>query len=86
MVGHWRRSAQAVIAPILTAHLKAGGKGDAELKKKLNAAYPFGQRLYYPYKVWLSEVRKAVRLANNQHPDGSGRPLPVHPGQERLFE
>ena len=30
----------------------------AKLLKMVRAAYPFGQRSMFPYKVWLEEVRK----------------------------
>ena len=33
------------------------GKNPAEIAKAIDAAYPFGERKYYPYKAWLS-VRK----------------------------
>jgi hypothetical protein len=31
------------------------------LRKALFEAYPFGQRKYWPYKVWLQEVRKVLK-------------------------
>jgi len=27
--------------------------GDGDYKKAIDAAYPFGERKYHPYKVWL---------------------------------
>jgi hypothetical protein len=34
--------------------------GIEELRKRLSAAYPFGERKYWPYKVWLSEVNRTI--------------------------
>jgi len=31
------------------------------LYKKISEAYPFGERKYHPYKIWLDEVHKAIR-------------------------
>lgn len=28
-----------------------------ELRRALNKHYPFGERKYYPYKIWCSETR-----------------------------
>ena len=30
----------------------------ARLLKMVRAAYPFGQREHFPYKMWLSEIRR----------------------------
>ena len=32
------------------------GATDAQLRKKVSEAYPFGARAYYPYKAWLKAV------------------------------
>lgn len=32
------------------------GATEAQLRKKVSEAYPFGQRAYYPYKAWLKAV------------------------------
>lgn len=32
------------------------------LRKRISEAYPFGQRKYWPYKVWCREVKKALKL------------------------
>lgn len=31
------------------------------LRRLLVDAYPFGERRHWPYRVWLSEVRRSVR-------------------------
>jgi hypothetical protein len=30
------------------------------IRKAISAAYPFGERDYWPYKVWLDEVRRQL--------------------------
>lgn len=76
----WAQRARVVIARVQREN--PGLAGDA-LKKKLSEAYPFGERAYHPYKVWLKEVKRAV--------NGFGR-LPHRPqvgdlpGQGSLFD
>lgn len=55
----WRAHAQAVIAQARAAHPDAAG---AELRALLHAAYPFGERHYWPYTVWCQCVREALGL------------------------
>lgn len=53
--GYWRGQAQAVIDRV-----HAGLPHDATLAERKNAvdaAYPFGQRAYFPYKMWI-KVRR----------------------------
>ena len=33
---------------------------EAEQRKAVSAAYPFGERRFHPYKVWLSEVKRRL--------------------------
>ena len=49
----WRDRAKAVIARVVREN--PGVNGEA-LRPLLQAAYPFGERKYTPYKVWLAEV------------------------------
>lgn len=78
----YREAAAAVIARTLAAIPPA-----AELKVKraaLRSAYPFGERRYWPYRVWCSEVRYALGLARRPRP---GQPeWKDTPGQQLLFE
>ncbi|NEO86176.1 MAG: hypothetical protein F6J87_18255 [Spirulina sp. SIO3F2] len=58
-----------------------------QLKQALTQNYPFGQRQYYPYKVWLQERKDAIaRLTGAPLPQQSrqSNPLPP-PGQLTLF-
>ena len=44
-----------------------------ELRKILGAAYPFYEKTYHPYKIWLDEVKKAVaRKDGKQLPPTQG--------------
>lgn len=52
--------------------------GDGELKRLLFDAYPFGERKYWPYKVWLQKAREyRIRFENRQRRAGLRDPLPL---------
>lgn len=51
----WRDIARPIIARVL---LETKDKTEQEIKKALFDAYPFGERRYHPYKVWLDEIRR----------------------------
>lgn len=53
----WRSIAERTI---VAAHnkAKADGKSGADIIKAIDAAYPFGERKYHPYKQWL-DVRRS---------------------------
>lgn len=54
----WRQQAAAVVAATLKALPK---DADEKAKRKaLRAAYPFGERARWPYKVWCNVVRQAL--------------------------
>jgi len=53
----WRENAAPVISKVIQANPEADEK---TLRKLISAAYPFGQRAYHPYKIWLSEVKKQL--------------------------
>ncbi len=57
-VGYWRDRAEATIRQVF-AGLPAGVSLE-ERTKALDAAYPFGERRFTPYKVWLKARRKAL--------------------------
>ncbi len=50
----WRDAAAPVIAKALA---DTKGKPEAEIRKALFDAYPFGERAHHPYAVWLSEIK-----------------------------
>lgn len=54
MSGTWRDSARPIIQQVLKENR---GKDEKEIKKALREAYPFGERRYHPYKIWLDEIK-----------------------------
>jgi hypothetical protein len=56
---NWRDKAQRTIAQVRRDNPTATPE---QMDKLLFDAYPFGQRKYHPYKIWLEEVKKAKKL------------------------
>lgn len=50
----WRECAAPIIAKVLQ---NTAGLSEEVIKKALFDAYPFGERKYHPYKIWLDEIR-----------------------------
>lgn len=68
----WRTHA----APIIAAVIRETGTSDLpKLRRALRDAYPYGERKYWPYKVWCAEVRRQL-----------GRPLNLRAGIARKQE
>ena len=59
----WRDIAAPLIAQVIAQY---GPEDSPALRKALRDAYPFGERKYFPYKVWLDEIRKQI----GRQPDG----------------
>jgi hypothetical protein len=57
MKATWRGKARPIIAGVIA---RVGTADMASLRKALRAAYPFGPRENFPYKVWCDEVRKQL--------------------------
>lgn len=55
---YWRQRACEVIGRVIA---RVGTSDIKQLRRALQAAYPFGERAYTPYKMWLKEVN--ARLA-----------------------
>ena len=54
----WREIAKPIIARVLQEY-----PGDSnEQKAALRESYPFGERRYWPYKVWLDEIQRQKGL------------------------
>jgi hypothetical protein len=76
----WRVKACQVIEQVI----KDAPPG-ADLVKLIDEAYPFGDRKYLPYKMWLEE-RKKVLLRLNLYQVPKNRKCPYHPnGQTCLI-
>lgn len=54
MKSRWRSIARPIIADVIA---DIGLEDEKKLKKALREAYPFGERAYHPYKIWLDEVK-----------------------------
>lgn len=52
---HWRTTSAKVIAKVLE---ETKGKSEKEIRAALKKAYPFGERRYHPYKIWLDEIKR----------------------------
>lgn len=82
----WREKAGKVIAEVLK---ETEGQPPKERLKAVRDAYPFGMRQYYPYQVWLQEVRNAKRIIEGLPPLVKTKEQKEHTeveGQMRLFE
>lgn len=72
----WREKARPIIARVLREN---AGLPASIIRGALRAAYPFGERTYYPYKAWLQEIAaqggppgkpmKCTAVAGNPHED-----------------
>jgi len=59
----------------------ASAPENADLTKLIDEAYPFGDRKYLPYKIWLDERKKAlIRL--NLYKVPKNRKCPYHSNNE----
>ena len=75
--GVWRERAAQVVRDVIE---RVGREDEVALRKALREAYPFGLRQYYPYKVWLDEIK--VQLGRKPP---RGRTAPSCAGQGELF-
>jgi hypothetical protein len=51
----WREIAAPIISKVLR---ETEGQPKPIVDKALFDAYPFGQRAYHPYKIWLDEIKR----------------------------
>ncbi len=57
-MGTWRDIARPIIQKII---IENEGRDSKELKKLISNEYPFGERQYHPYKVWLDEIKVQLK-------------------------
>lgn len=62
-MSYWRPRAEAVIRDEIANGEREGLSAD-EIRKRCSEAYPFGQRRYWPYKVWLSALKQLLGSRN----------------------
>lgn len=60
----WRMKAARVIRSTIEANQ---GLDAIALRKAVSDAYPFGERKYHPYKIWLSEVNRQLGAKEEKH-------------------
>lgn len=49
----WRDKAAPIIRRVLS---ETEGQPEADRRRALREAYPFGEKKYHPYRVWLDEI------------------------------
>lgn len=76
--GYWGQQAFDVIAATI-ASARAEGLSYADTVKRIDAAYPFGERKYYAYKAWLKERRRALGTKSRRSVDEQPLLLEVRP-------
>ena len=79
----WRTHARKVIQRVLAEN---AGKSEKEIRKAISDAFPFGERKYHPYKIWLDEVK--IQTGQKKiHPyrQPLRKPQPVDPKQGVLL-
>ena len=82
MSGYWRRRAIPIIRDTIIRY----GTDDIKLlRKKLREAYPFGERKYWPYKVWLDEINTQLGLKPPKPPRSTYQKEQLDPNQMSLF-
>lgn len=74
--GTWRSSARRRIQKVIA---EVGMADEAALRKAISAAYPFGARSHYPYKVWLDEVKKQIAAQKRMRAWGVQAELTMNP-------
>jgi hypothetical protein len=68
----WRE----IAAPIVGRVIEEVGCSDmVALRRHMKEAYPFGERKYWPYKVWCSEVRRQLRRKGGDYLKENPLPL-----------
>jgi len=60
----WREHCRPIIAKVLADNK---GKTEKEIKKALQAAYPYGERARHPYKIWCDEIKVQRNLKKKKH-------------------
>lgn len=75
----WRDGCRPIIAKVIAA---VGTEDRKALRAALREAYPYGQRRYWPYKIWCDEIRRQL---GDKRPLGEREPIKPIPGQKELF-
>lgn len=62
----WRDHASPIIAKVIA---ETGTDDIKALRKALREAYPYGERKYHPYKIWLDEIKSQLGLKKQKPED-----------------
>ena len=55
----WRDGAAPTIRKVLA---ETKGQDMKAIRKALREAYPYGERRFWPYKIWCDEIRRQLGL------------------------
>jgi hypothetical protein len=75
----WRNVSNRVITQVVSANPNLS---EVELRKKISDAYPFHERAYHPYKIWLSAVKLYFSPRSTMH---ARKPKSVNENQISMF-
>lgn len=73
----WRDYARPIIQQVLK---ETKGQDEKAIRKALKDAYPFGERQYHPYKIWLDEIKVQRGKRKFGH-----KPTPIPKNQTTIF-
>jgi hypothetical protein len=62
MSASWYDIAAGAIREVQAQAIADGVTDPNEIKRRVDAAYPFGQRRYHPYAQWLKARKELLRL------------------------
>jgi hypothetical protein len=75
---NWRSIALCVINEV---EQECKGQSYGALKRRLFEKYPFGERAYFPYKVWCEEQKKSL-ARHHESPQNTTDGLPLFDAKE----
>jgi hypothetical protein len=81
MKSYWREKSRPIIARVIAENK---GADEQQVHKALSDAYPFGERKYHPYKIWLDEI--AVQMGTRKQKNIFGRKKKAKPKDPRQME
>jgi hypothetical protein len=81
MKSYWREKCRTIIARVIAENK---GADEQQIRKALSDAYPFGERKYHPYKVWLDEI--AVQMGTKKQKNIFGRKKKAKPRDPKQME
>lgn len=79
----WRDYARPIISRVIAENK---GKPIKEIRAALSAAYPFGERQYHPYRIWLDECAVQLGTKKQKPKNGSAEQIAAaDPNQMRML-